>query len=46
MSEKTILENMIEVNKTIADILKSQITQIEMMGELRDRIVELEKEKK
>lgn len=46
MSEKYLLETMIEVNKTIADVLKSQITQLELLDELRDRILELEKEKK
>lgn len=46
MNETELTQTIIDMNKIIANILKSQVTQLEYIHELNDRIVELEKEKK
>ena len=46
MNELELTQSLIDVNVVITNILRSQINQCEMISELRDRIVELEKERK
>ena len=46
LHDKELTQNIIDVNIILADIIKSQATQLGFIHDLNDRIVELEKEKK
>ncbi len=46
MNDAELTQQIIEVNIILADIIKSQFSQLESMHDLSDRIQELERERK